>query len=45
MIRIYWVFAIIIMLIVYVKYNASTACMTGLSCILLDKIINQNKDG
>ena len=43
-IKLYWLLAIILMVIIYVKYDSSTACMTGLGCVLLDKCINQNKD-
>lgn len=43
-IKLYWVLAIILMIFIYLKYDAQIASMTGLSCILLDKSINQNKD-
>jgi hypothetical protein len=43
-IKLYWLLAMILMVIIYVKYDSSTACMTGLGWILVDKCINQNKD-
>ena len=43
-IKLYWALAIITMIIMYVIYDSSTACMTGLGWILSDKFINQNRD-
>ena len=39
-IKLYWILAMILMIIMYVIYDSSTACMTGLGWILLDKCIN-----
>jgi hypothetical protein len=42
-IKLYWLLAMIAMIIMYVINDSSTACMTGLGWILADKMYKKNR--